>query len=189
MYVPAEAISRYQTTAPWSSFGTIKAIGAVEVPKCAAPQISYNNGKITIASETEGAEFITTVTNSYAKNYYTEEFDIEATYNISVYATASGYENSETVNATLCWIDNGESDDSNGVIGIPATAVLITSAGGILTISYPLDDKVVTVYTTDGVLIGTASIENGSATISTGLTKGTIAIVRIGEKSVKIVVG
>ncbi len=185
LHVPAEAINKYKATSPWSKFG---AIVAFDGEKCATPVISYDNGKLSISCKTEGAEFTTTVINSYAKTYQTDTFDLAAEYNITVYATATGYENSETVNAILCWIENGENDESNNVINIPATAVLITSSNGVLTISCPLDGEKVAIYTTDGTLIATATIENSFAAVATGMSKGTVAIVKIGEKSVKVAV-
>ena len=190
LHVPEEAINSYKATAPWSSFGTVVTLDGdvAETPKCANPVIKYNNGKIEIECETEGAEFITTVTNNYAKNYYSNNFELSATYNICVYATATGYENSETVNATLCWIECDCNADDTGIINIPAKAALVTSNGGVLSISCQLDGAEVAVYTTDGVLIATTAIENGAATVASGLSKGDIAIVKIGNKSIKIIV-
>ncbi|MBR4988862.1 MAG: leucine-rich repeat domain-containing protein [Bacteroidaceae bacterium] len=203
LHVPAEAINDYKTTEPWSSFGTIVTLdGEVvepeepekpeepEVKICETPIISYNSGKISIECDTPDAEFVTTVTNSYAKTYFTDVFDLSATYSISVYATAEGYENSDTVNATLCWIENGESDedDTTNIIKIPAVAVLVTSANGAVTVNCSLEGENVEVYTTDGTFVGTAVIANGSVTIQSGLSKGSVAIVKIGDKSVKIVV-
>lgn len=189
LHVPAEAINSYKTTAPWSSFGTIKAIEDVEVPVCAAPVISYTNGKLSFECETEGAEFVTKITSNDINSFYSNSIDLSATYNINVYATAAGYENSETVNAALCWIESSDVDNGTNIINVPATAALITSAGGAVSVSCSLDGEVVAVYTTDGVLIGTAAIDNGAATIATGLSKGSIIIVNIGEKNVKVVVG
>ena len=190
LHVPAEAIDSYKTTAPWSSFGTIVTLDGdiAETPKCANPVIKYSDGKIEIECETADAEFITTVTNSYAGNYYSNNFELSATYNITVYATATGHENSETVNATLCWIESEENDNTINVINIPATAALITSSNEVLTISSPLDSEIISAYTIDGMLIDECTIENGTAVIETGLSKGTVAIVKIGEKSIKVVV-
>ena len=190
LHVPAEAINSYKTTAPWSSFGTIVTLNGdvAETPKCANPVIKYNNGKIEIECETEGAEFVTTVTNNYAKNYYSNNFELSATYDICVYAMATGYENSDIVNATLCWVECECEGDDTGIINIPAKAALVTSNGGILSISCQLDGEEVAVYTTDGVLIATTTIENGAATVTTGLSKGSVAIVKIGNKSIKVIV-
>ena len=189
LHVPAEAINDYKKTEPWSSFGIIKTIEDVEIPKCAAPQISYSNGKITINCETDSAEFITEITSSDIDKFYNNIIDLTATYYISVYATATGCENSETVNATLCWVDNGEGSNESGVINIPAFAVLITSTNGVIYVSCPFDGERAAVYTTDGILIDECTIDNGTATIEVGLSKGTVAIVKIGEKSVKVVIG
>ena len=195
LHVPAEAINSYKTTEPWSSFGTIVTLdGDVvepeepEVKICATPVVSYNNGKLSFECETDGVEFITDVTCSDIKKFYDSEINFSVTYNIAVYATAIGYENSETVNATLCWIENGDSDTENGIISVPAVAVLVTSANGAVTVSCPLEGESVDVYTTDGTAVGSAVIANGSATIQSGLSKGSIAVVKIGNKSVKVVV-
>ena len=198
LHVPAEALNDYKATAPWSSIGTIVALDGEEiepevpeVPEikvCATPVISYNNYKLVIECETEGAEFVTKVTSEDFKTFYDTQIDFSVAYNISVYAMATGYENSETVNAVLCWVEDGDADDDNGIIKIPVTAVLITSNNGVLYINCTLEDEVVEVYTIDGVFIETATIENGNAIVQTGLSKGSVAIMKIGNKSVKVIV-
>ena len=189
LHVPAEAINSYKTTAPWSSFGTIVALngGTNTTPQCANPTIVYNNGTLSFDCATANAEFVSEITCDDADKYYISSINLSATYNISVYATATGYDNSETVNATLCWIENGNIDNETNVINIPATAVLITSSNGTLSINCSLDGESVEIYTTNGTFIGTTTIVNGNATIQTGLTKGSVAIVKIGEKSVKVI--
>ena len=191
LHVPAEAIDSYRTTAPWNSFGTVVTLDGdvTETPKCATPVISYSNGKLLFECETEGAEFITDVTCSDIKKFYDSEINLSATYNICVYATAAGYDNSDTVNATLCWIEcECEGSDDTGVINIPAKAVLVTSNGGVLSISCQLDGESVAVYTTAGTLIATTAIENGTAIVATGLSSGSVAIVKIAGKSIKVAV-
>ena len=199
LYVPAEAIDEYKETAPWSNFGTIVALKGddlePEVPEepkvkvCTIPVISYGNGDLLFECETEGAECVVDIKCNDNDRFYGNRINLSVTYSISVYATAVGYENSETVNATLCWVENGDVDNGNNIINVPATAALITSAGGAVTVSCSLAGEVVAVYTTDGVLVGTATIDNDTATIATGLSKGAVVIVKIGEKSVKVVVG
>ena len=46
----------------------------------------------------------------------------------------------------------------------------------------------VAVYTTAGTEIATATATNGTATLTTGLEAGSIAIVKIGDHSVKVVI-
>ena len=191
LHVPAEAINLYKTTWPWSSFGNIVTLngGTVVTPKCANPVISYKNGQIEIECATADAKFITTVKNDYAGTYYSNNFGISATYSISVYATATGHDNSDIVNATLCWIEcDCSGNNTTGVINVPAKAVLVTSANGAVTVNCSLEGETVNVYATDGTVLGTAVIANGSATIQSGLSKGSVAIVKIGDKSVKVVV-
>ncbi|MBR4989116.1 MAG: leucine-rich repeat domain-containing protein [Bacteroidaceae bacterium] len=190
LHVPAEAINSYKTTAPWRSFGTIVTIEEEGMPKCATPIISYSNGKLETECETEGAEFVISITSEDFNNFYSSSVDLSVTYNIAVYAMLEGYENSDTVNATLCWIENGDSDedDTTNIITVPAVAVLVTSANGAVTVNCSLEGENVEVYTTDGTLVGAAAITNGSATVQSGLSKGSVAIVKIGAKSVKVVV-
>ncbi len=194
LHVPAKALDSYKATVPWSSFGTIVAIDGKTpetpgMPKCANPVISYRNGELVIECETPNAEFVTKITSNDFNSFYSNTIALTGTYNISVYATATGYNNSDTVNATLCWIEcDCSGNNTTGVINVPAKAVLFTSANGAVTVNCSLEGEIVTVYTTDGTTIGTAVIANGSATIQSGLSKGSVAVVKIGDKSVKVVV-
>ena len=195
LHVPAEGINDYRTTEPWSSFGNIVALnsgaggGGVTTPKCADPVISYSNGALSFDCTTANAEFISEIICNDADKYYINSINLAATYNICVYATATGYENSETVNATLCWIECNCNSNNGGtnIINVPTTAVLITSNNGVLYINCALENESVEIYTTNGTFIGTTTIVNGNATIQTGLAKGSVAIVKIGNKSVKVI--
>ena len=193
--VPQGAIEAYQAADVWKEFWDIQEQGATDEPdtetkKCATPVIGYENGALTITSATEGVKFITEIKNSDVAMYYDGRIELTATYNICTYATLAGYENSDIATATLCWIENGDSDedDTTNIITVPAVAVIVTSANGAVTVNCSLEGETVAVYTTDGTLVGSAAITNGSATIQSGLSKGSVAIVRIGNKSVKVVV-
>lgn len=195
LHVPAESIDKYKARAPWSSFGNIVTLDgktpetpeAPETKSCTTPVISYSNGKLSFYCETENAEFISEILCRDAGKHYTGSVDIAIAYDISVYATATGYENSESANATLLWIEDENNENDNGIVSTPATAALITSAKGTVTVSSTLNGETVSVYTTAGTLIGSAIIADNTATIATGLSKGAIAIVKIDEKSIKIV--
>ena len=75
-----------------------------------------------------------------------------------------------------------------GIIDIPAKAILVTSNNGTINISCSLEGESVELYTSDAMFIESTTIENGCATIESGLSKGDVAIVKIGEKSIKIVI-
>ena len=168
---------------------TVDPLPKPEVKVCATPTISYNNGELAIECETTDAEFVTEVTSNDFNKFYSDKITFSATYNISVYATAAGYDNSDTVNATLCWIecDCSANDNTTDVINVPAKAVFVTSNNGTININCALEGEVVELYTSDAMYIGSTTIENGSATIESGLSKGDIAIIKIAEKSIKVI--
>ncbi len=192
LYVPEASVSLYKETVPWSYFKNIKALnGDTPVtPQCSTPTISYKNGKLTFNCETEGAEYVSKITNNDIKEYTSSVIKLTATYNISVYATKAGYKNSKEATATLCWIDATPKTEgiTDGIANIPAKAALIQSQGGIITIQGIDDGTQVNVYSVNGTQEGSAISSNGEVTISTNLQPGSIAIVKIGAKSVKIVV-
>ena len=192
LYVPEASVSAYQATNPWSKFTSFNALtgGDVETKVCAKPTISYDKGKLTFYCDTEDATCQYTITDTDIKSGSGNEIQLGVTYNISVFATKNGYQNSETTTATLCWIDVDPKTDgiTNGVAQIPANAVLIQSEGGIVKVEGIDDGTPVTIYTSDGKQTGSAICRNGAALVGTSIQPGNVATVRIGEKSVKVVV-
>ena len=75
-----------------------------------------------------------------------------------------------------------------GVAHPSATPVLVQSNGGALTVQGADDGTQVSIYTTAGTQAGSVISSNGRATVFTNLKPGTIAIVKIGTKSVKVVI-
>ena len=112
------------------------------------------------------------------------------TYNISVYATKSGYENSETVTATLCWIDVDLKTE--GITGITANVranpVLIQSNGNVLTILGAPEGSEINVYNLSGQKVGSARAVSECTDVFTSLQAGDVGIVKIGSKAVKVVI-
>ena len=190
LHVPETAMNDYKTTAPWSGFGKFVTLTGeeIETPKCAKPTISYQDGKLTFSCATEGAVCQSTITDSDITSYSSNEVQLDVTYNISVYATKAGYENSETATATLCWIDVEPQTEgiATSVAQVRANAVLIQSESGRITVNGVDDGTNISVYSTNGVLCGTAISHNGHAVVNTTLQSGSVAIVKIGERSVKI---
>lgn len=191
LYVPEASISSYQSTNPWSRFSSLKTLsgGDVEVKKCATPTISYNNGRISFGCETEGVEYSSSITDTDIKNYSTATIDLGVTYTITVYATKSGYQNSDVATATLCWIDVDPRTEglTTDVAQVNARAVMIQSNDGVLTVSGADDGTDITVYSLSGKIVGHAKAIGNKASLTTNLQKGDIAIVKIGDKSVKVV--
>ena len=191
LYVPAESINAYKTSIPWSEFGAIKAIEEI-TKKCATPTISYSNKKLTFSCATDGAQCLYTITDSDIKTDLANEVSLTATYNVSVYATKSGYTNSDVATATLVWTDaiftetTPETPTSAKAVqeSIP---VLISAKGGNISVRCEADGQEVNVYTIDGLSLGTATVKNGEALISTSIQSGDIAVVKVGGRSVKVI--
>ena len=98
LHVPAAALNNYKKTEPWKNFKSIVAIGdgdIPETPKCAKPEISFENGIVKFTCETEGVEYISEVKLADEHKYYDAEIQLSQTYKVSVYAAKAGYENSD----------------------------------------------------------------------------------------------
>ena len=195
LHVPASAVNAYKVADPWKNFKSIMATDGTtpetpETPKCEKPTISYENGKLTFSSATDGAVCQYSITDTDIKAGSGNEVQLGVTYNISVYATKSGYDNSETATATLCWIDQQPKTEgiTNGIANIPAQAVLIQSEGGSIKVQGVDEGTQVNVYGINGTQAGSAISQSGAAIINTNLQPGSIAIVKIGQKSVKVVI-
>ncbi len=195
LHVPSASVNAYKAADPWKNFKSIVATDGTtpetpETPKCEKPTISYENGQLKMSCATEGVEYVTDITDADIKKHYDATISLTATYYISVYATKSGYDNSETATATLCWIDASPKTEgiTNGVANIPANAVLIQSAGGTITVQGCDEGEQVSVYGINGTQAGQSISQNGAAIVNTNLQPGSIAIVKIGQKSVKVVI-
>ena len=193
LYVPKGTIDKYKATDGWKKFAFIEeGDGSGKTPetqKCEKPTISYQNGNLTFYSATEGAVCHSTITDADIKSYSTNEVQLGVTYNITVYATKTGYENSETATATLCWIDVAPKTEgiTNGVANVRAMPVMIQSQGGVLNITGAPEGSVINVYDLSGKMVESAISDSETTSIPTNLKSGEIGIVKIGDKSIKVV--
>jgi hypothetical protein len=194
LHVPDESLAAYSNTDPWSRFGTkVGLSGSGEIQKCATPTISYGGKKLTFSCETEGVEYISEIKDVDIRQYYDAEISLSATYEISVYAMKPGCENSDIATATLVWLtanftETGTVTAISQEMEQAPIPVLIQSEGGTLTIQGADDGTPVSIYTSAGIQAGSAVCKNGVATISTNLHPGSIAIIKIGNRSVKYMV-
>ena len=189
LYVPASSIESYKETSPWSRFGTITALEAMT---CAKPTISYAGGELAFNCETEGVTFHSSITDADINSYEGDKVQLSVTYNISVYATKDGYLRSTMATATLCWIEakpvSEGLTDEDAVTEVKALPVLIQSQGGTISIQGAPEGTQVAIYGTDGKEYGSAISIQGGTTIATSLKPGSIAVVKIGEKAVKVTI-
>ena len=195
LYVPVGTIEKYKATDGWKDFLFIEegkgpnGSDSPETKKCANPTIGYQNGKLTFDCATEDVVFQSTITNTDIASYNVSEVQLGVTYNISVYATKAGYDNSETVTATLCWIDVEPKTEgiSNEVVQVRSKAVMIQGDDGILNVFGIDNGTEIEVYSVSGQMVGKVKALGNPTAIVTNLRKGEIAIVKVGDKSVKVV--
>ena len=159
--------------------------------KCATPTVSYANGRLTFSCETASVKYVTEVVAASELNYTTKFIDFIPAYTFKTYATKSRYMDSNVTYVTICWIDCTEehgTGEDDGVITVPAQPVLIQSVNGVLTITGLADGTVVTVYDTAGFQLTSTVATGDTATMDVGFLVGQIAIVKIGDSSVKVMV-
>lgn len=116
------------------------------------------------------------------------EVSLGVTYNLSVLATKTGYENSDRVTATLCWVDTepkmeGVTNDLSNVLD---KAVLIQNNGNQIIVSGVDAGTTINVFDLAGKSVGSARVSSETTFINTTLRSGDIGIVKIGNKAVKV---
>ena len=188
LHVPSSAISYYQTTAPWSGFGTIKTLeGAdVETKKCETPTISFADGELVFNCATEGVEYVSEINSNDINKFYTEKVSLTACYDISVTAMKSGFSNSDIATAKLYWLPSSGSLDETSINNVSMRGIAIQSAGGFVTISGLDNDETVSFYATDGKNLGFSTAINGTTFFSA--KSGSVVIAKFGNESIKILV-
>ena len=90
--------------------------------------------------------------------------------------------------ATKGWCDFAhiEEETSSGISGVSAQTLSIQNLGSTIIVQGCDEGRQVVVYGLDGVQAGSTISHNGQAIISTSMQPGSIAIVKVGEKSVKV---
>ncbi len=161
---------------------------------CATPTISYANGELKFNSETEGVTFHYSldIEDDNIKSGIGDKVQLSVTYHISVYATREDYYDSEVATGTLCWIDQQPSTEGivneDAVTEVKALPVLIQSYRGTITVQGANEGTEIMVFSVNGMKLGSAIATQGLATISTSLQPGSTAIVKIGEKAIKVLI-
>ena len=195
--IPKGCSAAYQAAEQWKEFFFItEGEGGEpvepETPEekvCATPTISYINGELVFESETGGVVYHSTITDTDINSYETNKVQLNVTYNISVYATKEGYKDSEVAKATLCWIDvepKSEGLTDTDIANVKALPVVVQASNGTITVTGANDGTMVEVYGISGTKFGEAKTTLNTATIHTDAQTGSVAIVKVGNKSIKI---
>ena len=180
-----------QSSALIQSLDENRAPAMCEVDKgiCQSPTVSYSNGKLRFACDTPGASYHYSVRPvDVCGERYSEDGDVSLTgkYEISVYATADGYEPSEIVNVTLSWSDAMVDGAETGVDGPSARSVHASVCDGMVSVLGLSDGDVVSFYTLEGKLVGTQRAEDGKVSLPVLPLSADVIIARIGNQSIKV---
>ena len=196
LYVPESKTGYYQTTEPWSKFGKVLTLSGEtpekpeEPQKCATPSISYSDGQLQFTCETEGAKCNYTISCPDAASGETStensSVTLNAYYDITCYAKAEGFANSDDATAKLYWLLSSGSLEGAGINNVSMRGIAIQSAGGFINISGLDSNEQVDFYGIDGKALGTATAING--TTSFAAQSGSIVVAKIGKESIKIAV-
>ena len=155
--------------------------------QCSTPFVAFVEGKLVFDCETENAELHYEINVEDAKEGVGSEVSLSSAYEISVYASKEGYNDSEKNTATLYWIN--VDPITTGVIEkemrINTNAVLVQNTGGVIAISGVADDSEVVIYNLSGLKIAQGLASGNRVEISTNLSSGDIYIIKIADKSVK----
>lgn len=76
---------------------------------------------------------------------------------------------------------------TDGIAQMAAMAVMVKAEGGQLTIEGAEDNTNISAYSLEGVPMGTSTSKNGVASLITPIRKNSIFIVKIGNKSMKVI--
>lgn len=192
LYVPIGTKEDYAFAKGWNVFMNIieESIISDGDNKCDAPTIEFIDGHLKFSSATPNATFSYTITDEDIKTSLQEcvsgDLPLTATYNITVYAFAEGYDASNATTATLHWID-GTLSSADGIKSIGTKrAVLVSSRDGKVKTSGLSDGEKVEAYTIDGKYIGCAYAVDDAAYISA--QSGEVVVLKIGKESIKTIV-
>ena len=155
------------------------------VTQCATPSISYESGKLKFASETAGAEYHYTITDTDIKSDALSEngeVSLSAAYNISVYATADGYKASDKAEATLYWI-NANLENGTNINQVRTRGVVASAHDGIISLSGLDDGEIVKFFAADGKYLGSTVAANGAASYA---VSESLVIAKVGKDFIKM---
>ncbi len=193
LYVPRGTTDKYKAVEPYErSFSEIVEYDKEDVlptilTPCATPSIAYVNGELVFGCTTENSKCHYTIAARDAVSnaeVTAEAISLCGQYDIEAYATAPGFAKSEYVTATLCFI--GGAEDETAIVVPTQRGVVVTSNGGMVTVRGLEHGERVSVYMTNGMLVGSTTAQGDMATLDTGASAGSIVLVKIGSHTLKV---
>ena len=156
-------------------------------PVCPTPFIDYADGKLTFSCDIEGTpEYHVNITDPDVNMFTVNgELQLERTYNVEAYATAEGYQPSESTTLILCWIDKDLLEFTDGVEKEIWFPLKIRTNNGAVSVSGVLPNVLVSAYSLDGILLD--STTSASGTVNLKIPANTDAVIlKFGDNSIKV---
>jgi hypothetical protein len=186
LIVPNGSKELYKQHPDWGRF---RYIMEIDGEKCATPTIIYEKGRLLFSCATEGAHFFSKITCDDCDEYTDCSINLSATYNISVYAIAKGFNDSDVLTATLCWLDAepilGINPDS--AVEMHARPLLMQAREGVLSITGLKTGETAQVYSISGQQLASAKAGGNTLAIPLAIPSGQTLIVKIADKAVKVI--
>ena len=138
-----------------------------ELQKCAKPTITYDEGTLNFSCDTPNARFYYSISDNSTIGNTKYEGGVLLTpqLEISVYAVAEGYGESELANVSLCLTPENSQTTSIEKVEAKQLASVSTSNGKVYMDG--LKGKVVRFYGLDGKYIGKAHVKDGKTIFAT----------------------
>ncbi len=202
LHVPLSAINDYKSVAPWSGFSKIISIEGGEdsnptpepqpTEKCALPEISWADGTLSFKCSTPHAIFHYSIASSDVQEGVGNSVSLSVTYEISVFATAENYQDSDTSYGFLCWAYQepkqyeGIDINSTSILQNSSQPIFIQAYNGQLTISGAEIGTDVFAFDLSGRQLIKETIDSTSKTLNTTFQKGDIVLLKIDDRTLKI---
>lgn len=116
-YVPEGSIELYKNVAPWSNLN-VKTFTGLGSEKCTPPVITYKNETISFTSETPDAVFHYVITSADGQKNTGSSLNVSGKLLVRVYASKSGYEDSDIVESEIDIKGIKGDVDGDGVVNV-----------------------------------------------------------------------
>lgn len=120
--IPSNAMDSYNSSEPWKNFEA--KVPLILPEKCATPTITKVNNKISFSCETEGVEFSYEITNKDVKKGKAGDVELGGIYQVSVYASKEGYDDSDVSTQEFTLGADGKIGDVNEDGNVNATDIV-----------------------------------------------------------------
>ena len=117
----------------------------------------------------------------------TNTFSVNTYYNATLYVPKGSINKYKETGGWSGFVFIEEGNHGTGIAPQYSQPYLIKAEDGIISIKGTEEGTIVCVYTIDGVQDGAATIRDGAAMVNTNVSRDSLAIVKIGNKRVKVV--